>query len=356
MNGTTHHGRREAVIALIPAHNEAHCIQPTVRALLHQCDRVIVIADNCEDDTIELARKAGAETFETIGNEGRKAGALNQGLRVVLPELGDEDVVFVVDADTVVVDDFVARALPEFDDPDVGAVGSVFRADREDGYLRYCQSLEWYRYAEKVDRTGKVFVLTGTAALIKVKALLSVHEKYGWWYDEDSIVEDFAITVDLKECGWTLRSPIECVALTETMPTWNLLYKQRQRWYLGALQVVTERKTTPVLAPYLGQQFMLALSVFAMMLFLGVQSWIVGAGVFAIGKLWVGIGAVFVAERVYTVWPKGWKARGFAFLVIPELLFALWLQLSYLSALRRYAFVGEGTWHHVRHTHEKETN
>jgi cellulose synthase/poly-beta-1,6-N-acetylglucosamine synthase-like glycosyltransferase len=56
--------RGPAVAVLIPAHNEAELIGATVASLQRQtrpADRVIVMADNCTDDTVAIARRGGAE-------------------------------------------------------------------------------------------------------------------------------------------------------------------------------------------------------------------------------------------------------------------------------------------------------
>ena len=71
------------VVVLVPAHDEAASIGTTLRALQAQTrrpDRVVVVADNCTDDTVAIARAAGAEVVETVGNTDKKAGALNQAL------------------------------------------------------------------------------------------------------------------------------------------------------------------------------------------------------------------------------------------------------------------------------------
>jgi cellulose synthase/poly-beta-1,6-N-acetylglucosamine synthase-like glycosyltransferase len=52
---------------IMPAHDEAAIISTTVAALLHEMgegDLLLVVADNCEDDTAALARAAGAEVIE----------------------------------------------------------------------------------------------------------------------------------------------------------------------------------------------------------------------------------------------------------------------------------------------------
>src|SRR5215471_14680420 len=94
------------IVALIPAHNEADWISSVVRNLAGQAlppDRIIVMSDNSTDETVSLARAAGAEVWESAGNTHRKAGALNQALDRILGELADSDHVFIQDADTMPV-------------------------------------------------------------------------------------------------------------------------------------------------------------------------------------------------------------------------------------------------------------
>jgi hypothetical protein len=83
-----------ANIALIPAYNEEDQIEAAIRSLQEQespPDLIIVCADNRTDRTAPRAEAAGAHVFETIQNVHRKAGALNQALDILLPELHDED-------------------------------------------------------------------------------------------------------------------------------------------------------------------------------------------------------------------------------------------------------------------------
>ena len=68
---------------LVPAHDEALTIAATLESLWGQTrppDRVVVVADNCTDDTAESRGEHGAEVFTTVGNTEKKAGALNQAL------------------------------------------------------------------------------------------------------------------------------------------------------------------------------------------------------------------------------------------------------------------------------------
>lgn len=337
-----------SVVAVIPAHNEEASVGRTVRSLRAQTvkvNRVLVVADNSTDRTVAVARKAGARTMVTRNNTHRKAGALNQALATL--RLAPGDFVLVMDADTELVPTFVARALEDLRDPRVGAVGAVFRGEHPRGYLQFMQRLEWARYAEQIARTGKTFVLSGTAALIRWEALVSVREARGHFYDPHSITEDSRITLDLKQLGWRVTSPVECRATTEMMPTLRLLFLQRRRWYLGALQNVTACGLNRVTAPYWGQQVMLTVSVLLMATYLALTMIAVLAGSFRVDPFWLSVGLVFVLERVVTVWDEGWKARLTAVVVLFELVYALVLQAAFVAAVVQHARRQEGTWHHV---------
>lgn len=89
------------LVVLVPAHDEAASIAGTVEALRAQirtADRVLVIADNCQDDTAELARHAGAEAIERTDPTHRGKG---YAIRYGVESLADDppDALVVVDAD-----------------------------------------------------------------------------------------------------------------------------------------------------------------------------------------------------------------------------------------------------------------
>ena len=89
------------VAVLIPAHNEASGIEATLRCLQAQLragDRVLVVADNCSDDTAALARQAGVEVIERSDAVDRGKGfALDFGVRHLSAR--PPSMVLIVDAD-----------------------------------------------------------------------------------------------------------------------------------------------------------------------------------------------------------------------------------------------------------------
>src|ERR1700736_1448119 len=60
-------GPRPCVAVLLPAHNQSKDLLPTladIHGQLRPSDRLLVVADNCNDDTAALARAGGAEVVE----------------------------------------------------------------------------------------------------------------------------------------------------------------------------------------------------------------------------------------------------------------------------------------------------
>jgi cellulose synthase/poly-beta-1,6-N-acetylglucosamine synthase-like glycosyltransferase len=86
---------------LIPAHNEGAGILPTIRdvqAQLGPNDRILVVADNCTDDTAAIVEAAGVEAIVRADPAHRGKGyALEFGVRHLA--LNPPDVVVIMDAD-----------------------------------------------------------------------------------------------------------------------------------------------------------------------------------------------------------------------------------------------------------------
>lgn len=341
------------VTCIIPAVVEPD-VGKTIHSLLIQTtvpDRIIVAVNNTDDEATRVsAESVGSPLVEVMDLgmiSGRKAGALNMVLRLI-PQ---EGMVMVLDADTVVVPGFIERAMEDLANPNVGATGAVFGAETATSYLSLCQRLEWVRYGEQIERTGKTWVLSGTAGIIKWDALNSVYQRFGRWYDEDSITEDGRLSVDLKICGWKITSPAQCTSTTEVMPTWGLLVKQRTRWFLGALQTVKRAPLTWASAPYLGQQVMLGASVLALWLLIILTVATILLGTFQLSLLWSLLGIIFVVERVVTIPGESLRYKIFAALTLPEMVYSIILQYAFVRAVIQFISRSAGEWSHVEGTH-----
>jgi cellulose synthase/poly-beta-1,6-N-acetylglucosamine synthase-like glycosyltransferase len=345
------------VVALIPAHNEERQIGEAVRALREQDvppDVVIVCADNCTDGTAEAARAAGAYVFTTVRNTYKKAGALNQALEQLLAALADDDVVLVMDADSFLAPTFVAEALLHLR-AGVGGVGGVFTGRAGGGFVGMLQRNEYARYARDVTRLkGKVLVLTGTATVFSVRTLkrVAAAREQGVLpggvarvYDTSVLTEDNELTLALRHLGYHVISPRGCRLTTEVMETWRDLYRQRLRWKRGALENLRDYGLTRITAPYWGRQLLTLLGVMVTLAYLASLGWGVAFyGGIQLHPLWLGITAIFIAERVVTVRARGPVQMVLAATLLVEMSFDVFLQGVHAKAILDTLMDRERTW------------
>ncbi|KQR07435.1 hypothetical protein ASF78_20990 [Cellulomonas sp. Leaf334] len=332
---------------LLPAHDEAAIIGASIDSLLSQtrpADRILVVADNCTDATVEIALARGVEVFETVGNTQAKAGGLNQALARLLPGAAVEDVYLIMDADSTITPDFLEVALGLLEaDPELMAVGGLFSGEDGSGVLGQLQRNEFTRYQRVIGRReGHLFVLTGTASVFRGYALATVAQvreslipgHQGGVYDTLAMTEDNEITLALKSLGAAMTSPPQCRVTTEVMPTWRDLRKQRLRWQRGALENVGVYGFTRTTATYWAQQLGLAYGAIALHSYLALMA----IGILSVNGLrwspfWVAIGVVFLAERVVTAWGAGWRGRAVAVVIFFELYYSVFLQWAFVTAL-----------------------
>jgi cellulose synthase/poly-beta-1,6-N-acetylglucosamine synthase-like glycosyltransferase len=349
------------VTVLIPAHNEEGCLAATIDSLRAQSrrpERVVVVADNCTDRTVEIARAAGVDVFETTGNRHKKAGALNQALAEVLPDQGDNDLVMVMDADTVLGSGYLEAAARRMtDDRALMAIGGLFYGEPGGGLIGLFQRNEFTRYARDLRRRrGMVFVLTGTASVFRPRALRTVASERGRlipgvpgdYFDTVALTEDNEITLALKSLGGLVISPAECTVVTEIMPTWRELWVQRLRWQRGAVENLGAYKLRAQTWRYWLQQLGIGYGVVALaayVLLVGITA--VSLDAFVWFPFWIGVGAIFAAERTITVWRGGWAARALALLVVPELCYSLFLSVVYVKGVADMTRARTPDWHYV---------
>jgi glycosyltransferase involved in cell wall biosynthesis len=100
---------------VVPAHNEEAVLAATIQSLTAQeypRERfsILVVADNCDDRTAQIARDHGAEVWERTNPDERGKGyALAWAVERLLAAPEPADAFFIVDADTKAAPDFLTR-------------------------------------------------------------------------------------------------------------------------------------------------------------------------------------------------------------------------------------------------------
>ncbi len=234
------------VAVLIPAYNEEKVIERTVRAALNSNYPnlyVIVIDDGSKDRTLEVARA----TFAKEQREGKvlilgkhnsgKAEALNYGIE----HIGDAEIFVGIDADTIIAPDAIARLVPHFINPKIGAIaGNAKVGNRVNLWTRW-QALEYITSQNferrALDVLGAVSVVPGAIGAWRVSA---VREAGG--YHIDTVAEDADLTMALLRLGYRVEYEDMALAFTEAPINANALMRQRFRWSFGILQAVYKHR------------------------------------------------------------------------------------------------------------------
>lgn len=230
-------------VMLVPAHNESAGIVRTVENLLsvqwpRELMRVLVVADNCSDDTAALARMAGAQVLERQDAVERGKGyALRFAYEHLLAE-GWADAVVVVDADTVVsanlLQAFAARL--ESGEQAAQAFYGVLNplASWRTRLITIALAIFHRVRGRGRERLGVTSVLRGNGMCFSRDTLRRVpHRAF-------SLVEDLEYCIQLARAGVRVAYVDEAEVFGEMVSNEKAARSQRERWEGGRMQMARE--------------------------------------------------------------------------------------------------------------------
>lgn len=355
-----HQARPGRVVVLVPAHDEAATIGATIASLRRQTrppDRIIVVADNCSDATEDISLLHGAEVVTTAGNTARKAGALNQALSLVLPELSQEDFVLTMDADSQLTADWLRRAVGAFArDRRLGGVCGTYNGEPGPGMLLQLQRNEFVRASRMVGRRADLWVLSGTGTMFRVPVLRAVAHARGRilpgipgeFYCSSSITEDYEMTLALKTLGYRCLCAPGCTASTELMPTWQHLFRQRLRWQSGTLSALRQYGITQATWTNWARQAFFYGRYCSQLACWAIIAWSLTTHPGLTIQPWVlAMTLAIYLERITTVWRAGPAGILLAVLLFPEWWYGMFDGLYLFQALRREFTQHDISWGHV---------
>ncbi|MFI1421752.1 glycosyltransferase [Streptomyces sp. NPDC020731] len=229
----------EPVTVLVPAYNEAKCIENTVNSLMaseHPIE-VLVIDDGSTDGTARIVEAMGLPNVRVIRqlNAGKPA-ALNRGLANAR-----YDIVVMMDGDTVFEPSTVRELVQPFGDPRVGAVAGNAKVGNKDSLIGAWQHIE-YVMGFNLDRRmydilGCMPTIPGAVGAFRRSAL----EPIGGMSD-DTLAEDTDVTMALHRAGWRVVYAENARAWTEAPETVQQLWSQRYRWSYGTMQAIWKHR------------------------------------------------------------------------------------------------------------------
>ena len=230
---------RQRVAVLVPAHNESIGIISTLKDLKAQLfagDRLLVVADNCVDDTAAIAAAAGAEVVER--NDPTRIGkgyALDCGLKHL--SLDPPTVVIIIDADCRI---------------DEGAIGELattcIKTHRPvqalDLMIAPNESRINYRVAEFAWRVKNWVRPLGLNALNLPCQLMGTGMAFPWEVIRSaniasgSIVEDLNLGLDLAQTGNPTQFCPSASVTSQFPVSVEGAQSQRKRWEEGHISMI----------------------------------------------------------------------------------------------------------------------
>jgi biofilm PGA synthesis N-glycosyltransferase PgaC len=328
------------IIVLIPAHNEREGIADTVRSLQSQTrapDFIYVIDDNSTDETADIADGLGALVIRTVGNTAKKAGALNQGLDMVLGTLRDHDLVLLVDADSILCPEWIERGVRHLaSDPRMGAVSGAYVARKGRGLVTLLQRAEYAQERRRIARRGgRVDVLSGTAVMTSAGLLRDLVARRGHVYDEASLTEDFEVTLAMQALGYQPRCFKDLRVVTDVMETWPDLARQRIRWQRGTVETLRAYGWTPLTRRLWRTQIVSYASTLITLAILTAWGLAIAGGIEDFDRRWLLLFPLFIVEQVVATRRSGWAPTIVAALLVPMWFYDMFRLGIYWIALTR---------------------
>lgn len=243
-----HKQHKETIIhkigVLISARNESAVISQLIDSIKSQDypqDKitVFVVADNCTDNTAEIAREHGAVVYERFNKELIGKGyALNYLLENIANDFRDDpcDAYIVFDADNILEANYISEMNKTFSDG--YQIVTSYRNSKNygDSWISAGYGLWFLRESKYLNNSR---MLTNTSCAIGGTGFLfsrSICEKYNGW-NFFLLTEDIEFTVQNVIDGQKIGFCPNAVLYDEQPVTLKQSWKQRLRWSKGFLQV-----------------------------------------------------------------------------------------------------------------------
>lgn len=226
---------KPTVSIIVPAHNESYIIERTINAMDKAAAhyggdvRILIMNNNSTDDTADIATRALDACVAATGRvidvpTPGKSHALNDGL-----DAADTELLVRVDADTLLGEDNLSRAIPYFTDPEVGVVGGV-PIPPGGGLFDRARLLEvMVKHGFYSVAMGAIKGVVGIPGMFVVYR--TEHPRYLGGFVEGMNGEDTDISLRIGELGFKSVVDPRIRYISEVPAEYAHMREQRMRWF-----------------------------------------------------------------------------------------------------------------------------
>ncbi|MAH32913.1 hypothetical protein CL615_00830 [archaeon] len=228
---------------IVSAYNEEGTIANCIESLKKidypkELYEVIIINDGSKDKTANIVSKYQSKNIIFIDNEKNngKAACLNQGIGKAKGEY-----IACMDADSIVPEDILKKTVPYFEDNKIGSVTVSVEVMQANNFLQRIIRLEYLLGLSLFLKIFSLFncihVTPGPFSIYRKKLLDNIG-----YFDTNNITEDLEIAYRIHKSGYKIANCMTTSVKTITPNNFKGLYRQRRRWYSGALLTLWQHK------------------------------------------------------------------------------------------------------------------
>lgn len=215
------------VSIIIPAYKSEKTIRETIKsakAISYKRKEILVVND-CQDNVPKICRQLGVRVMQNRKRLGKWL-ALNNAVKRTKGEI-----LFFLDADTVIEKDAITKMVPWFTKPEIAVVSPKYASQESSRIMPKLVSLEnkFNSSLFKMDMFfGSMISFRGCGVAIR----RSFFNKVGGW--SKTLIEDTDFAGKTLEAGYKIQYEPSAIVRTREAETIGELKSQRVRWGKGS--------------------------------------------------------------------------------------------------------------------------
>jgi cellulose synthase/poly-beta-1,6-N-acetylglucosamine synthase-like glycosyltransferase len=229
---------------IVPAHNEEKVIKDLVNSLQNldyskDLYDIYVIADNCTDNTAQIAKEAGAIVYERFDEKHKTKGfALQWFLQQKIEEDAPYDAFCIFDADNIVDKNFLKAMNKKLNQGEDVVQGYRDIKNPSDswvtaGYAIFYWTMNRFYHLARYN-LGLSPLINGTGFMVK----FDVVKPDGW--QTKTLTEDIEFSLKRIIAGKKLGWATDAIVYDEQPVGFKQSWSQRSRWTVGHIQCLHE--------------------------------------------------------------------------------------------------------------------